>query len=103
MTITMYKVNSLHVVFMSFQPQFQILQYATLNGMGGFQGGAMTMGGIGNNSGIQFQQNIAMINSLKKSLNLAVQQNSKLKSRLKKIYLDADISDIPEVSDKYLS
>ena len=70
--------------------------------MGGFQGGAMTMGGIGNNSGIQFQQNIAMINSLKKSLNLAVQQNSKLKSRLKKIYLDADISDIPEVSDKYL-
>ena len=76
-------------------------QYATLNGMGGFQGGAMTMGGIGNNSGIQFQQNIAMINSLKKSLNLAVQQNSKLKSRLKKIYLDADISDIPEVSDKF--
>ena len=69
--------------------------------MGGFQGGAMTMGGIGNNSGIQFQQNIAMINSLKKSLNLAVQQNSTLKSRLKKIYLDADISDIPEVSDKY--
>ena len=60
----------------------------------------MTMGGIGNNSGIQFQQNIAMINSLKKSLNLAVQQNSKLKSRLKKIYLDADISDIQEVSDK---
>ena len=71
--------------------------------MGGFQGGAMTMGGIGNNSGIQFQQNIAMINSLKKSLNLAVQQNSKLKSRLKKIYLDADISDIPEVSDKSLA
>ena len=66
--------------------------------MGAFQGGAMTLGGMGSNSGIQFQQNIAMMNSLKKSLNLAIQQNSALKTRLKKIYLDADISDIPEVS-----
>ena len=63
--------------------------------MSGFQGGAMT---LGSNSGIQFQQNMAMINSLRKSLNLAIQQNSTLKSRLKKIYLDADITDIPEVS-----
>ena len=53
---------------------------------------------LGSNSGIQFQQNMAMINSLRKSLNLAIQQNSTLKSRLKKIYLDADITDIPEVS-----
>ena len=75
-----------------------IFQFATLNGMGAFQGGAMTLGGMGSNSGIQFQQNIAMMNSLKKSLNLAIQQNSALKTRLKKIYLDADISDIPEVS-----
>ena len=66
--------------------------------MGGFQGGAMTLGGMGSNSGMQFQQNLAMTNSLKKSLNLAMVQNSTLKSRLKKIYLDADISDIPEVS-----
>ena len=58
-------------------------------------GGAMT---LGSNSGFQFQQNMAMVNSLRKSLNLAIQQNSTLKSRLKKIYLDADISDIPEVS-----
>ena len=72
-------------------------QCATLNAMGGFQGGAMTLGGMGNNSGMQFQQNIAMINSLKKSLNLAIAQNSALKTRLKKIYIDADISDIPEV------
>ena len=63
--------------------------------MSGFQGGAMT---LGSNSGMQFQQNLAMINSLRKSLNLAIQQNSTLKSRLKKIYLDADITDIPEVS-----
>ena len=62
--------------------------------MSGFQGGAMT---LGSNSGMQFQQNMVMINSLRKSLNLAIQQNSTLKSRLKKIYLDADISDIPEV------
>ena len=68
--------------------------------MSGFQGGAMT---LGSNSGIQFQQNMAMINSLRKSLNLAIQQNSTLKSRLKKIYLDADISDIPEVRNSLFS
>lgn len=61
-------------------------------------GGAMT---LGSNSGFQFQQNMAMVNSLRKSLNLALQQNSTLKSRLKKIYLDADISDIPEVSTHF--
>ena len=66
--------------------------------MGGFQGSTMTLGGMGSNSGMQFQQNLAMINTLKKNLNLAIAQNSTLKSRLKKIYLDADISDIPEVS-----
>ena len=63
-------------------------------------GGAMT---LGSNSGFQFQQNMAMVNSLRKSLNLAIQQNSTLKSRLKKIYLDADISDIPEVSPNFLA
>ena len=66
--------------------------------MGGFPGGTMT---LGSNSGVQFQQNIALVNSLRKSLNLALQQNSALKGRLKKIYLDADIGDIPEVSTTY--
>ena len=68
--------------------------------MSGFQGGAMT---LGSNSGMQYQQNMAMINSLRKSLNLSIQQNSTLKSRLKKIYLDADISDIPEVRQNLFS
>ena len=63
--------------------------------MGGYQGGAMTLGVSG-------QQHMPLVNSLRKSLNIALQQNSAMKSRLKKIYIDADISDIPEVSRFYL-
>lgn len=48
-----------------------------------------------NNSGAN---NVLMVASLRQSLNQVLQQNAKLRARLQKIHLDADISDIPAVS-----
>ena len=59
------------------------------------------LGGRPSNLGMQYQQAIATADALRNSLNLALQQNSTLKGRLNKIYLDADISDIPEVSNLF--
>lgn len=41
---------------------------------------------------------MALVASLKQTLNQALQQNAMLKARLQKIHLDSDVGDLPVVS-----
>ena len=103
-------MNNIEVQFLFYLNILRcFLKYATLSGMTGIPTGTMTLGpgshpqlgGRSTNYAMQYQQAIATADALRKSLNLALQQNSALKGRLNKIYLDADISDMPEVSNLF--
>ena len=56
-----------------------------------------TLGAVSSGSG-NSGGNVAMIASLRQSLNLAMQQNSMLRARLNKIHLESDIGDLQAVS-----
>ncbi len=63
-----------------------------------YQAHASKAGTLGGGGGSGPGSNVALIASLRQSLNQAMQQNSVLRAKLQKIHLDSDVSEIPTVS-----